>query len=83
MSGTRSEFKGGMPLSERQPFISSMALICGLTAGGFALSFAWILDEALIPSDLGSTGLVPTGLMAGVFLLAYLLAQRCLVGLAR
>lgn len=76
MSGTRSEFKGGMPLSERQRFISSMALICGLTAGGFALSFAWILDEALIPSDLGSTGLVPTGLMAGVFLLAYLLAQR-------
>ena len=76
MSGTRSEFKGGMPFSERQRFIAAMALICGLIAGGFALSVAWILDDALIPPDLGSIGLVPTGVMAGVFLLAYLLARR-------
>ncbi len=65
-----------MPLSERQGFIASMALACGLIAGGGALSFAWILDDALIPPDLGSISLVPTGVMSGVFLLAYLLARR-------
>jgi hypothetical protein len=76
VSGVRSGFEAGMPFSERQRFIAAMALICGLIAGGFALSFAWILDDALIPPDLGSIGLVPTGVMAGVFLLAYLLARR-------
>ena len=76
MSQKAELFHADFSLAARQRFIVSMSLACGAAAGIYAVGFAWLATETMVPQDTGRAVFLMPAILSCAFLMASVCAMR-------